>query len=107
MFSLSSISSSISLSLANSQYSECSNIWLDFYVCIHVPGAVNTHDPTPQMPNLTPDCKKYYKVADGESCPAIQKEAGGISLAQFPEWNPTVDANCGNLWNEYYVCSGV
>ncbi|KAJ5326695.1 uncharacterized protein N7506_009797, partial [Penicillium brevicompactum] len=90
IFSPSSISGSISFSHANSQCSECSNIWLDFYI-----------------PNLTLDSKKYHRVVDGESCPAIQKEADGISLAQFREWYSNVDAKCGNLWNGYYVCSGV
>ncbi|KAJ5966592.1 hypothetical protein N7481_013306 [Penicillium waksmanii] len=61
----------------------CTDLQLDYNVCVHVPGAVNTHGPTPQMPNLTSDCKKYHKVTDGESCPEIQKEAGGITLAQF------------------------
>ena len=85
----------------------CTNLQLDYNVCVHVPGAVNTHGPTPQMPNLTSDCKKYHKVTDGENCPGIQKEAGGITLAQFRKWNPTVDAKCSNLWNGYYVCTGV
>ncbi|KAJ5201775.1 uncharacterized protein N7498_006438 [Penicillium cinerascens] len=85
----------------------CTNLQLDYNVCVHVPGAVNTHGPTPQMPNLTSDCKKYHKVTDGESCPEVQKEAGGITLAQFRKWNPTVDAKCSNLWNGYYVCTGV
>lgn len=69
----------------------CTNLQLDYNVCVHVPDAVNTHVPTPQIPNLTLDRKKYYKVADGGSCPAIQKEADG-TLAQFRKWNPTVDA---------------
>ncbi|CAI7592359.1 unnamed protein product [Penicillium pancosmium] len=85
----------------------CTNLQLDYNVCVHVPGAVNTHGPTPQMPNLASDCKMYHKVTDGESCPEIQKEAGGITLAQFRKWNPTVDTKCSNLWNGYYVCTGV
>lgn len=59
------------------------------------------------MPNLSSDCKKYHKIADGESCPAIQKEAGGITFAQFRKWNPTIDAKCSNLWSGYYICTGV
>jgi hypothetical protein len=35
------------------------------------------------MPDLSSDYTKYHKVTDGESCPKIQKEAGGITLAQF------------------------
>ncbi|KGO70454.1 hypothetical protein PITC_014640 [Penicillium italicum] len=87
--------------------SDCTNLEQDYNVCVHIPGATNTHGPTPQMPDLSPDCKTYHQVSDGESCPAIQKEAGGITLVQFREWNPTIDAKCTNLWSGYYVCIGV
>ncbi|KUM56608.1 hypothetical protein ACN42_g10598 [Penicillium freii] len=87
--------------------SACTNLQLDYNVCVHIPGATNTHGHTPQMPNLSPDCKTYHKVADGESCPEIQKKAGGITLDQFRKCNPTIDAKCSNLWNGYYVCTGV
>ncbi|OQE02368.1 hypothetical protein PENSOL_c002G05802 [Penicillium solitum] len=87
--------------------SDCTNLQLDYNVCVHIPGATNTHGPTPQMPNLSSDCKKYHKIADGESCPAIQKEAGGITLAQFRKWNPTIDAKCSNLWSGYYKEVGI
>ncbi|KAJ5097814.1 hypothetical protein N7532_004815 [Penicillium argentinense] len=32
------------------QHIECSNFWLDYYVCVHVPGA--TTGPQPQMPGI-------------------------------------------------------
>ncbi|KAL3954153.1 hypothetical protein ACCO45_012109 [Purpureocillium lilacinum] len=86
--------------------SNCSNLLIDFYVCVHVPGAPVTGGPQPQMPNLDPKCKKYHKVGDGEGCYEINKNAG-ITLDQFRKWNPTVDARCSNLWAGYYVCVGV
>lgn len=79
---------------------------LDYYVCVHIPGAPSNQGPKPQMPGLDQSCKKYHKVGDGEGCFAINKDAG-ITLAQFRKWNPTVDASCSNLWAGYYVCTGV
>ena len=79
---------------------------LDYYVCVHTPGAPGDHGPQPQMPNLAPNCKKYHKVSTGEGCYKINKDAG-ITLDQFRKWNPTVDARCSNLWAGYYVCVGV
>ncbi|KAL4904079.1 hypothetical protein BDW74DRAFT_168540 [Aspergillus multicolor] len=78
---------------------KCSNLWLDYYVCVHVA-------PKPQMPDITADCKTYHKVASGEGCWAIDSEYG-ITLDQFRSWNPTIDASCSNLWVDYYVCVGV
>ncbi|KAL6233083.1 hypothetical protein BDW75DRAFT_196167 [Aspergillus navahoensis] len=77
----------------------CSNLWLDYYVCVHVA-------PKPQMPDITSDCKSYHKVQSGEGCWAIDS-AYGITLDQFRKWNPTIDASCSNLWVDYYVCVGV
>ncbi|KAL2699115.1 hypothetical protein AAEP93_010503 [Penicillium crustosum] len=37
--------------------SDCTNLQLDYNVCDHIPGATNTHNPTPQMPNLPSYCK--------------------------------------------------
>ncbi|KAL4994067.1 hypothetical protein BDV10DRAFT_189402 [Aspergillus recurvatus] len=78
---------------------KCSNLWLDYYVCVHVA-------PKPQMPDITADCKKYHKVQPGEGCYAIDS-ANGITLDQFRKWNPTINASCSNLWVDYYVCVGV
>ncbi|KAF3392823.1 LysM domain-containing protein [Penicillium rolfsii] len=77
----------------------CSNLWLDYYVCVHV-------KPEPPMPNLAADCKKYHKVQSGEGCYDIDS-AYGITLDQFLKWNPSVNPSCSNLWLGYYVCVGV
>lgn len=89
----------------------CSNLWLDYYVCVHVPGATTTSapqpsGPTPQMPGIVSNCKKYHLIADGDSCYSIDT-AAKITLAQFRSWNTQVDASCSNLWLNYYVCVGV
>ncbi|CAG8216585.1 unnamed protein product [Penicillium nalgiovense] len=92
--------------------SKCSNLWLDYYVCVHVPAATTTPStpqptstgPEPQMPGIVGTCKTYYKVKSGDSCYSINL-AAGITLAQFRSWNTQVDATCTNLWVDYYVCT--
>ncbi|KAL4758185.1 uncharacterized protein BDW70DRAFT_162863 [Aspergillus foveolatus] len=94
----------------------CTNLWLDHYVCVHVPGATTstttslspelTSGPTPQMPGVVSNCKSYHLIADGDSCWSIYT-AAGITLAQLRQWNTQLDASCSNLWLGYYICIGV
>lgn len=59
--------------------SACSNLWIDYYVCTHVPGAVlqsiTTSAPTPSntptMPGIAPTCDRFYKVKSGDQCDTI------------------------------------
>lgn len=94
---------------------ECTNLWLDYYVCVHVPGATTTpapqpttepSGPTPQMPGIVANCKRYHLTQAGDSCYSINT-AAKITLAQFRAWNTFIDAACSNLWLGYYVCVGV
>ncbi|OHE94792.1 LysM domain-containing protein [Colletotrichum orchidophilum] len=97
---------------------DCTNLWLDYYVCVHVPGAATTTQaptqpttppstgPTPQMPGIVSNCKKYYQVNSGDSCWSIYSGAG-ITFEQFLSYNTQVDSTCSNLWLGYYVCTGV
>lgn len=91
---------------------ECDNLWLDYYVCVGVPGATTTtaapptqtpSGPQPQMPGIISSCKRFREVQSGDSCYVIDN-AEGISLSQFLSWNSYVDAQCDNLWLGYYVC---
>ena len=100
---------------ANSFLLDCSNLWLDYYVCVHVPGATTTTSstpeptstlPQPQMPGIVSNCKTFYKVKPGDDCYSIET-AAGITLAEFRSWNTQIDASCSNLWVDYYVCTGV
>ncbi|KAF9890423.1 hypothetical protein FE257_005828 [Aspergillus nanangensis] len=90
----------------------CSNLWLDYYVCVHTPGTTTTDPapeptgPTPQMPGIVTNCKTFYQVKSGDSCYTINT-AAGITLAQFRTWNTLIDAGCSNLWVGYYVCTGI
>ncbi|KAK4210693.1 hypothetical protein QBC37DRAFT_442589 [Rhypophila decipiens] len=100
--------------------STCGNLWRDYNVCVHIPGAAlppttttstkpaeptNT-GPQPQMPGLVANCKKFHKVIEGDGCEALAK-ANNITLKQFMSYNTFVDSTCGNLWRDYYVCTGV
>ncbi|KAL4935173.1 hypothetical protein BDV06DRAFT_229068 [Aspergillus oleicola] len=95
---------------------DCTNLWADYYICVHVPGATTTSGgsapeptdsgPSPQMPGIVDSCVEYHLIEDGESCWSIYTEAG-ITLAQFRRWNTVIDAGCTNLWLGYYVCVGV
>ncbi|KAJ8205908.1 hypothetical protein LV164_005210 [Aspergillus fumigatus] len=94
---------------------ECTNLGLDYYVCVHVPSATTTSPPPPQptssglepqMPGIVSNYAKFYQVKSGDSCWSIEN-AAGITLAQFRSWNTQIDESCTNLWVDYYVCIGV
>ena len=55
---------------------------------------------------MTPNCKKFYKVAKDDGCWAIAN-SNKIDLNDFFAWNPAVGTDCKGLWPEYYVCIGV
>ncbi|KAL4879072.1 hypothetical protein BJY04DRAFT_220438 [Aspergillus karnatakaensis] len=96
--------------------SQCSNLWLDYYVCVHVPGATTTTttsqapqptaDPTkpePQMPGIVENCDGFHKIASGDQCGTIASRYG-ITIDQFKSWNSDINNDCTNLWIDYYVC---
>ncbi|KAH1341232.1 hypothetical protein KXX33_004853 [Aspergillus fumigatus] len=92
---------------------ECTNLGLDYYVCVHVPSATPPPPPQPtssglepQMPGIVSNYAKFYQVKSGDSCWSIEN-AAGITLAQFRSWNTQIDESCTNLWVDYYVCIGV
>ncbi|KAA8652421.1 uncharacterized protein ATNIH1004_001325 [Aspergillus tanneri] len=95
---------------------DCTNLWLDYYVCVHVSGATTTSQapkptdepsgPTPQMPGIVDKCKSFHLIEDGNNCWSIYTDAG-ITFAQFRAWNTEINAACSNLWLGYYVCVGV
>ncbi|EGD89384.2 hypothetical protein H112_03004 [Trichophyton rubrum D6] len=93
---------------------ECSNLWADYYVCVHVPGATistsmpmpTPSGPQPQMPGIVSNCRKFHLIQAGDNCYTIN-QAVGITLAQFRSWNKNVNADCSNIWLGYYVCIGV
>ncbi|KAL8847058.1 MAG: hypothetical protein Q9221_007877 [Calogaya cf. arnoldii] len=101
--------------------SDCSQLFLDYYYCIAIPGTPTTRTPTstiktsptpppqgpqPQQPGIVSNCNRYYKVVSGDSCYTIQ-QSQAITVANFHEWNTGIKTDCSNLFVGYYVCTGV
>lgn len=63
-------------------------------------------DPTPTQPGSLCRCKKWHKVASGQTCATIQSQYA-ITAANFLLWNPQVGSDCKNLFLNYNVCVGV
>jgi hypothetical protein len=109
--------------------SDCSGLWLDYYVCIGIVGG-NTSSttttttttstsmstststgngvttPTPYETGMVDDCDTFHLVVSGDDCADIASDAG-ITLDEFYTWNPTVGTSCSGLWLGYYVCVGI
>ncbi|KAK8116045.1 LysM domain protein [Apiospora sp. TS-2023a] len=83
---------------------DCGNLWADYWVCVGAPGGEKR--PSPLMPGVVDECKKFHKVQPGDSCYSIE-QAAGISFQQFRQWNTQTNAQCSNLWADYHVCTGV
>ncbi|KAJ5131410.1 uncharacterized protein N7515_007449 [Penicillium bovifimosum] len=97
---------------------DCTNLWLDNYVCVEAspssnpsptttlsPSPTSEATPTPTLPNMVDGCIQFHKVEDGDICASIATQYG-ISQADFLAWNPYVGDGCKNLWLGYYVCVG-
>ncbi|KAL9589672.1 MAG: hypothetical protein Q9203_001545 [Teloschistes exilis] len=104
--------------------SDCSQLYLDYYYCIAIPGTPTTRSttstrkttsktptptpkgPQPQQPGIVSNCNKYYLVKSGDSCYTIE-QAQKVTAANFQKWNTGIKADCSNLYVGYYVCIGV
>ncbi|KAK2616538.1 hypothetical protein QQS21_000581 [Conoideocrella luteorostrata] len=91
--------------------SDCSSLLIDFYYCVGIPGTPSTKlppsGPTPVQEGITTDCKRYYKVVDGDTCQKIVDKHRTFSLSDFFKWNPAVGSDCRSLFLDFYVCVGV
>ncbi|KAL4733813.1 hypothetical protein BDV11DRAFT_175330 [Aspergillus similis] len=105
--------------------SDCSGLWLDYYVCIGIVGGDTTSTtttttststststgngvttPTPYETGMVDDCAAFHLVVSGDDCADIASDAD-ITLDEFYTWNPTVGTSCSGLWLGYYVCVGI
>ncbi|KAL4744688.1 hypothetical protein BDW72DRAFT_199341 [Aspergillus terricola var. indicus] len=105
--------------------SDCSGLWLDYYVCIGIVGGNTTSTtttttttststftgngvttPTPYETGMVDDCDAFHLVVSGDDCADIASDAD-ITLDEFYTWNPTVVTSCSGLWLGYYVCVGI
>ncbi|KAI9787518.1 MAG: hypothetical protein M1839_000048 [Geoglossum umbratile] len=64
-----------------------------------------TPPPRPTMPNTSQVCGKWHVVQpNDENACAKALASTNISLDAFRKMNPSVDANCSNLWGNYAYC---
>jgi len=78
----------------------CSNLWLDYYICTHVPGAVlpsttstaPAPSNSPALPGAVSNCNKWYKIASGDTCEKIAAK-NTITVAQFRSWNTQINTS--------------
>ncbi|RHZ45036.1 uncharacterized protein CDV56_102610 [Aspergillus thermomutatus] len=124
------IASSAGISVSNFETwnptvgSDCSGLWLDYYVCVGIVGGASStaaastptttptttttttttttgngiSTPTPYESGMVDDCDEFYLVVSGDSCASIAS-AAGISGTDFETWNPTVGSGCSGLGN--------
>ncbi|KAL8996011.1 MAG: hypothetical protein Q9169_004392, partial [Polycauliona sp. 2 TL-2023] len=100
---------------------DCSQLNLDYYYCIAVPGTPTTRSsttttkttsttssgPSPTQSGIIQSCTKYYTTVSGDTCQVISDRYGTFSVAQFVTWNPAVKTDCSQLYLGYYYCIAI
>lgn len=102
--------------------SDCSGLWLNYYVCVGIIGGATSTTasisgtttsngngvttPTPYETGMVDGCTEFYLVVDGDGCTSIA-DAADITVTELETWNPTIGSDCSGLWLGYYVCIGV
>ncbi|KAI4213784.1 MAG: hypothetical protein LQ349_009258 [Xanthoria aureola] len=101
--------------------SDCSQLYLDYYYCIAVPGtptmrsttsttkttSTASSGPSPTQTGIISSCTKYYKTVSGDTCQVLSDRYGTFSVAQFVTWNPAVKPDCSLLFLGYYYCIAI
>ncbi|KAH7311957.1 LysM domain-containing protein [Rhexocercosporidium sp. MPI-PUGE-AT-0058] len=95
--------------------SDCSAMWLDYYICTSIVGHTPTTPttatngittPTPIQTNMVKNCDRFYKVKSGDTCAKISA-SNGVTTQQLTTWNPAVKSDCSALWLDYYICTSI
>ncbi|GJC97762.1 lysM domain-containing protein [Colletotrichum higginsianum] len=92
--------------------SDCTALWLDYYICTSIVGHTPTtpgngiQTPTPIQSGITISCKSFHFVTSGQTYQVITTRYG-ITQADFFKWNPAVKADCTGMWANAYVCVAV
>jgi LysM repeat protein len=92
--------------------SSCNALLVGYHVCVGVIGQTPTQPPkqdptpTPFLPDMIKNCKKFHLVKATTTCESIQNYYK-ITMAQIAKWNPKVGTKCTGLWKDYWVCVGV
>lgn len=59
--------------------------------------------PTPTVSGSTSACGRWYQVQSGDICQTVAL-GNNVAFTDFLTLNPEIDANCTNLWLNYYYC---
>lgn len=79
----------------------CSNLWVDYYICVHVPGAAppptsTTSAPqpsnSPALPGAVNNCNRWYKIISGDSCDTVAAK-NTITVAQLRSFNTQINSS--------------
>lgn len=98
----------------------CSSLFLGYCYCVGTTTSPTTKistttaaatsttssGPQPEQSGIASNCNKYHLVVSGDTCAAIETNAG-ITSANFLAWNKAINSACSNLFLGYYVCIGV
>ncbi|KAF2723823.1 carbohydrate-binding module family 50 protein [Polychaeton citri CBS 116435] len=106
---------------------DCSKLYPDYYVCVHVSASetsttttTSTTEPSsttgaapapgPTQSGIIDTCNKYAEAAPGGNCPDFASD-NGITTSQLYAWNSVLGPNgenCQNqFWGKEYYCVGV
>ena len=85
---------------------DCTNLNPGFYYCVfptedwnvtaNASPTVTVSAPAPTPSGTTGSCFVWHTVVSGDGCAKIDQEYN-ITFAQLQNWNPSLDASCGNL----------
>ncbi|KAM0443840.1 hypothetical protein ACHAQK_002586 [Fusarium lateritium] len=59
-----------------------------------------------KLMDMVKNCDKFDFVQKGQNCDALAK-ANGITALDIYKWNPSVNADCGGLWANVWICVSV
>ncbi|KAJ0415605.1 hypothetical protein BJY00DRAFT_293176 [Aspergillus carlsbadensis] len=55
------------------------------------------------MPGIADSCDGFYKISSGDQYSSIAQKHG-VTNTQLRSWNSEINAECSNLWLDYYIC---
>ncbi|OHW94368.1 LysM domain-containing protein [Colletotrichum incanum] len=93
----------------------CSNLWLDYYICVGVPGTASapTTTTTPPAPSNSPvllgavsNCNKWRKIGSGDTCDIVAGKNAITRRPATPLEHSDQLQGCNNLLLGYYACVG-
>ncbi|KAI1166824.1 hypothetical protein F5B18DRAFT_676807 [Nemania serpens] len=92
------------LSINPSLDAKCSSLLAGVYYCVRPTADWNStatstvvDPPAPTPSGTTPDCCEWYVVQSGDYCRLIETNYD-ITMAQLQFWNPSLAADCSNLF---------